>query len=242
MIVTDKPLTIFDIESTGVNIQADRIVQLAIKYYEPGREPLSYKFTIDPERPISPEATEVHGITDEDVKGKPLFNSIAPDIFPMFQGSIVAGYNLKRFDVPMIANEFYRAGFIWKPNVEQILDAIDIVRYFNPNTLEAAYKRYTGKDIEDAHDAMSDTQATDELLHVMIEQHFGLVTLKEIREAIEDFTIDVEGKFYRDEDGDICFTFGKHKGEKCKDNPGFCKWMQTKDFSQNSKRIAMQFI
>ena len=240
-----KPIAFFDLESTGVDLANDRIIQIAILkvYVDEGIEHLSDYRTeklvhyVNPQRPIL--NSEIHGITDEMVKDAPTFNSLAPDIIAFLSGCDLSGFNIVKFDIPLLAEEVARAGFNFSLKERNVIDPFILYKILNSQSLSAAYKKYTGNELEGAHDAMNDVLASFEVLKGMIVQQHVPSDLSELLKFQAggkefDSTVDFAGKFIRNKDGEIILNFGKHKGEKAKDHLDFVSWMQGKDFTRDT--------
>jgi DNA polymerase-3 subunit epsilon len=185
---------------------------------------------------IPPGATKVHGITDEMVKDCPPFSSVAHKIQALFRGKDILGFNLRRLDLPLLDAELRRCDLKLEldPDV-RIIDAFGIYSKKNPRTLSDAVKAYCGEDHTDAHGAGADADATLRVLLAQLKAYPDLDTMTV--EALADFSllgdnrpVDLAGKLYRDKDGDVCFGFSAHKGQKVRDDPGFARWMLSKDF------------
>ncbi len=253
-----KEIVFFDIESTGLNIMRDRIVQIAlIKMFPGDKEPEEAELLVNPGIPISKEAMEVHGITAEMVRNKPDFKSIAKRLFDWIGDADLGGYNSNRFDIPMLMEEFARAGLDFDISKRRLVDVQRIFYRMEPRTLKAAYKKFCGKDLVDAHDALVDVKATVEVLkgqldaykEVDYEDGDGFIVEKPIQNNIQklhDFTndlntVDVTNRLKYNADGDIVFNFGKYANQTVakvlKENKQYHHWIQEKDFSQQVKKI-----
>lgn len=254
----DRDLVFFDLESTGLNIMQDRIIQIALIKYEPGKaEPIELMQLINPGIPITKEAYEVHKISNEDVKNKPTFQQVGQKLFDFIGDADLAGYNSNRFDVPMLMEEFYRIGLDFDIDKRRLLDVQRIFHKMEPRTLKAALNFYCGKSLEDAHDALADTRATVDVLIGQInryqnedyEDNDGNIVEKPIRNdiaLIADFindksSVDVTNRLKLTEDGKIAFNFGKYTGqiaaEVFKKEPSYYHWMMERDFSAQVKKI-----
>ncbi len=242
-----RPVVFFDLETTGTSVTNDRIVEIClIKIYPDGKEE---KLTerINPEMPISPGASKIHGIYDEDVKDKPKFQELSAKIFSFFLGSDVGGYNIFGFDLPMIINEFERVG-MQAPidSSTKVLDPMRIYHKMEKRDLSAAYRFYCNKEIDNAHSAEDDILATIEVLNSQVLKY----SLEKDVSSLDDFcryenekdTIDMDGKFRRDESGEVVFTFGTNRGKKVKENLGMLKWMLDKDFKEDTKEHARKLL
>lgn len=256
-------LVFFDLESTGLNIMRDRIIQFAgIKYFADGREPEELEMLINPGIPIGLSAMEVHGITPADVARKPTFDQVAQQIFDYFGNADLGGYNISRFDVPMLMEEFARAGMDFKVDKRKFVDVQRIFYKMEPRNLRAALRFYCGKEMENAHDAMVDVRATVDVLIGQIEKYNdvdfvdddGNVTEKPVRNdmvALHDFTqdtdtIDVTKRLKYNDHGEIVFNFGKYAGEPLKKvfekEPNYAHWILNKEFSVQVKNIVRNVV
>ena len=241
----EKPLAFFDLETTGVNVAVDRIVEISIiKVFPDGsRETLTKR--VNPTIPILPEATEVHGITDADVANEPTFSEIAREVSAFLTGCDMAGYNIMRFDLPMLVEEMLRAGAKHFPKEgARFVDAMSIFHHFEKRDLEAALKFYCDKDIVDAHSAEADALAVVDVLGAQIDR-YGLgddiAQLQELSTQGQEI-IDYAGKFTRDDNGDIVFTFGKNKGRRVVDDPSYVEWMCRGEFTRDTKEKGMGIL
>jgi DNA polymerase-3 subunit epsilon len=247
-----RPLVFFDLETTGVDPDRDRIVQMALIRCEPGGERREYVTLVNPERPIPPEATAIHGIRDEDVRDKPSFAQVRREVEELLAGADLAGYNSIRFDGPLLAAELHRAGSGMDLRGVRHLDALVIFRMMEPRNLTAAYRKYCGKDLEGAHDALADTRATLEVLDAQVayyEEVPGTVDeLHTVCNPHEGRYVDRAGKFVWTEDGLAAFSFGKHQGRTLNDlcadpkDRSYLEWMLTKDFSEEIKGILREAL
>lgn len=244
-----RPLVFFDLETTGVNVATDRIVEISlVKQYTNGNtESLTRR--VNPQIPIPAEATAVHHITNEDVADMPVFSQLAPEILAFIENCDLAGYNSNHFDVPMLQEELLRAGVDVDLRKEHhFVDAFVIFQKHTPRNLTAAYKHYCGKDLEGAHGANADTEATREVLLAQLEQHADVpVTV----EALEEYTTmqktaDLAGRIGYDAAGREIFLFGKHRGKTLAEvfsrEPSYNSWIQEGDFPLYTKRICRQVM
>lgn len=241
----DKPLAVFDIESTGINKKADRLIDLAVIKFWPDGRTESFTFRVNPERPIPPDATEIHGITDEMVKGCPTFQQIAPRVLEVFKNCDLAGYNILGFDIPLLTEEFARAGLVFDTQNSRVLDAQRIFHKKVPRDLPAALAYYCGEMHLDAHDAMADVQATVRVLEGQFERY---ADLPRDMERLDEYCnprhpdwVDRSGKF-KWAGGEVAINFGKKQGtsliEIARTDPGFLKWMLKSDFAPDALEIA----
>jgi DNA polymerase-3 subunit epsilon len=228
----------FDLETTGVEAAVDRIVSIAYRITSDATGEIleNYHQLVNPQMPIPPKATEVHGITDEMVKDQPTFEELAKTLHIKFTGRTVAGYNIIRFDIPLLIAEFGRAGIHWKPTAA--MDLLHALRKIYPMDLSSVYARIFNKELENAHDAMADVIATHELSTFFTREH----DLDDLGGIPEDL-VDWGGKFRRNSDGKYEFTFGKHKGEQVTvDHVGFLEWMMDKDFHPDTLSLTRRMI
>ncbi|HRO07869.1 MAG TPA: 3'-5' exonuclease [Saprospiraceae bacterium] len=257
----DRNLVFFDIESTGLNIIKDRIIQIAlIKYTPNGDTPEELSLLVNPGIPISEEAYNVHGISNEDVRNKPTFEQIGKSIYDFIGQADLAGYNSDRFDIPMLIEEFHRIGIQFDISKRRLVDVQKIFYKMEPRTLKAAYKFYCDKDLEDAHDALADVRATVEVFKGQITAYDNkdytdgdgnvLKTpikndIKQIAAFIKDSSaIDITQRLKVNAKEEIIFNFGKYSGrsvaEVFKTEPTYYHWMMEKDFSAQVKQIITQ--
>ncbi len=243
-----KPIIFFDLETTGVNFQSDRIVEISyIKVFPNGTEETKCQ-RVNPERPIPAEATAIHHITDADVAGEPTFRQIARELARTFQGCDIAGFNSNKFDVPLLQEEFLRAGVEdFEPGRCRLIDVQTIFHKMEQRTLSAAYKFYCGKSLEDAHSAQADTRATYEVLKAQLDRYAG--ELKNDMDFLAEFSsqvkrVDLAGRLIYDKQGRETFNFGKYKGlpvdEVFAKDPNYCDWMQKSDFAEDTKKAVMR--
>ncbi len=239
-----NPLVFFDLETTGINIVKDRIVEISIlKVYPNGKEEIKSR-RINPEQPIPAEATAIHGITDEDVKDCPTFKQVAKSLADILEGCDLAGFNSSRFDVPLLAEEFLRAGIDFDMRKRKFVDVQIIFHKKEQRTLEAAYKFYCDKELENAHSAEADTLATYEVLKAQLDRYPDLVNdIAVLSQEYSSFNdnVDLAGRMVYDENGVEVFNFGKHKGkpvvEVLRNEPSYYSWMMDGDFPLNTKQI-----
>ena len=238
-----RPLVFFDIESTGLSPEKDRIVEISlIKVYPDGHEEVRTR-RLNPECHIPEESTAVHGITDDDVRDCPTFRQVAKSLASMIQGCDIAGYNSNRFDVPLLGEEFIRAGVEVDFSRCRFIDVQTIFHKMERRTLEAAYKFYCEKDLTEAHSAEADTRATLEVLKAQLDRYPE--DLQNDVEFLSSFTtqqrnLDLAGRFVYNEKDEVVINFGKHKGtpvaEVLKKEPGYYDWVMKADFSEDTKQ------
>lgn len=239
---TSKGIATFDLETTGLDIVKDRIIQIAVVRKDNDGKIEEKKVLINPEIPIAPEATEVHGITNEMVKDAPTFKQVARSLYKYIEGYDLSGYNILRFDLPLLVEELLRAGVDFSFDGVKIIDVMKIYKKLHPRDLGSCYNYYTGRTLDGAHDALNDTRATAEILDAMTKEEGELEgkTMDELDEMSNDnkSIVDFAGKFTRNDAGVICFNFGKHKGTPCANELGFIDWMIGKDFTQDTLNWA----
>ena len=242
-----NPLVFFDLETTGINIVKDRIVEISfVKVHPNGKEECKTR-RINPEMPIPPESTAIHGITDEDVKDCPTFKEIAKSLAAQIEGCDLAGYNSNRFDIPLLAEEFLRAGVDIDLNKRKFIDVQTIFHKMEQRTLSAAYKFYCDKSLENAHTAEADTMATYEILKAQLDRYpDDLQNDMEFLSKYSSFTnnVDFAGRMVYNEDGKEVINFGKYKGklveEVLKNDPGYYSWIMNGDFPLNTKKVLTE--
>ncbi|MCK4852718.1 MAG: 3'-5' exonuclease [Bacteroidales bacterium] len=238
-----NPLIFFDLETTGINIASDRIVEISWLKIQPAGTESGQTQLVNPTIPIDPRAIEIHGITDEDVKDKPTFAEIARTLAKEFEGCDFAGYNSNKFDIPLLAEEFLRAGVDFDLRKRKFIDVQVIFHKMEQRTLIAAYKFYCQKDLEDAHSAEADTLATYEILKAQLDYYENLQNDVDYLSAFskQNRSVDLAGRIiYNDKDIEV-FNFGKYKGEPVeevlKKDPGYFGWILNGDFPLYTKKV-----
>ncbi len=239
-----NPLVFFDLETTGTNISSDRIVEICyLKVYPNGNEEAK-TLRINPEMHIPEASTAIHGIHDEDVADCPTFKEVAKDIAKDLEGADIAGFNSNRFDVPVLVEEFLRAGIDIALTPRKIIDLQDIFHKQEPRTLSAAYKFYCGKNLEDAHTAEADTRATYEVLKAQLDKYPDVLAndvsfLSEYSSYSKN--VDFAGRIVYDDQNVEVFNFGKYKGQPVAEilrrDPGYYGWILNGDFTLNTKNV-----
>ena len=261
-----KPLAFFDLEATGTNVGSDRIVEIAIiklnpdgsVVYKPDLKKES-RFLINPEMPIPPEVSEIHGIYDEDVADKPTFADVAESLFKFLFDCDLAGYNSNKFDIPMLAEEFLRCGITFDLRDRNLIDVQNIFHLMEQRTLKAAYKFYCQKELKGAHEAMADVQATMEVFKAQLDRYkeveiedkkgntFTPVVndmshLHEVSQRHKN--VDLMGRIVYNSDNVEVFNFGKFRGqpveEVLKKEPGYYGWMMNGDFPRYTKMVLKE--
>lgn len=239
----DRPIVFFDLETTGTNITDDRIVELSyIKVFPDGREE-SKTLRINPGRPIPPEATAVHHISDADVADAPLFGAVARELEQVFTGVDIAGFNSNRFDVPLLVEEFLRVGTQIDMTKCRFVDVQTIFHKMEQRTLSAAYLFYCGKELDGAHSANADTRATYEVLKAQLDRYGNLQNDIDYLAKFSTQTrnVDFAGRIvYNDKNVEV-FNFGKYKGmpvaEVLARDSGYYSWIMQGDFPLNTKNV-----
>ncbi len=256
-LIKDRPLVFFDLETTGTNVLTDRIVELTlVKLYPDGQREVKTR-RLNPEMPIPPEATAIHKISDEDVKDAPTFRQISKNLFICLEGCDLGGYNIARFDIPVLVREFARAGLSFSLEGRRIIDVYTIFCRMEPRNLSAAYQFFCGKKMEDAHSAEADTLATVDIFEAQMERYSKLEK-SQLPETVELFPTDLDslhafccqqnpdavdrgGKF-KWRNGVAVIGFGRNAGiplaKIAVDNPDFLRWIIKSDFEADVKKIA----
>lgn len=241
MLHITKPLAFIDLETTGTNLGTDRIVEIAIVKLLPDGNRSNKRRLINPEMPIPPQVSEIHGITDEMVKDAPTFKQVAQELKQMLDGCDIAGYNSNRFDIPLLMEEFIRVEVDFDMKGRRLLDVQKIFHMMEPRTLSAAYKFYCDKNLENAHSAEADAQATAEILEAQLKRYPSLGdSVDSVLKAIgEEVIVDFARRFGV-ENGVEVFNFGKHKGrpvsEVLRAEPQYYDWMMRGDFPRHTKQ------
>lgn len=241
-----KPIVFFDLETTGINIAKDRVVEISILKVFPNGNKESKTWLVNPEIEIPKEASEIHGITNEKVVAEPTFKELALQINELIGDADLAGFNSNRFDIPLLAEELLRAGIDFNMNNRKAVDVQTIFHKKEQRTLSAGYQFYCGKELVGAHGAEADTKATYEILLAQVEKYEDL---ENSVEALSEFS--THGKradfagfiLFNDKDQEI-FSFGKYKGrtveEVFKENPGYNAWIQNADFPLYTKKVLKE--
>lgn len=241
-----KPIAFFDLETTGINIASDRIIEISVVKVHPNGKEDWYTKRINPEMLINPEAISIHGITDEDVKDCPKFKEIGKELARFLEGCDLAGYNAIRFDIPMLAEEFLRADVDFEMKKRQYVDVQVIFHKKEQRTLSAAYKFYCKKTLKDAHSAEADTAATFEILKSQLEHYEDLENDIDYlaKYSLQNNNADLAGRLVFNSKGVEVFNFGKYKGkpieEVLKSDPGYYSWIMNGDFPRYTKKIMTE--
>jgi len=246
MLQLDRPLVFFDLETTGLSVASDRIVEISfLKVHPVLLDTHRWTERLNPTILINPSARAVHGISDEDVADKPTFKKMARRFYEYLGNCDLAGFNCRRFDVPMLAEEFLRCKINFPTQHTRVVDAGVIFKHFERRTLAAALQFYCGKKLTDAHAAEADTKATFEVLIAQLERYPAMgkrVGELALLSSYGEKTIDWAGKICLDQDGDYCYNFSSKKGSKIKDAPGLAKWMLKQDFTLDTKQHVRRIL
>ncbi len=238
-----KPICFFDLETTGIQVSKDRIVEISILKVFPNGNKESKTWLVNPEMKIPAETTAVHGITDEKVANEPTFKELAPVVYQMIKDSDLAGFNSDRFDIPLLAEEMLRAEIDFDMKNTVTVDVQTIFHKKEQRTLSAGYKFYCGKDLDGAHSAAVDTNATYEILLAQLERYPDLENnIKDLSEfSTRKKSADFAGFIIYNKEEQEVFSFGKHKGklveEVLQSEPGYYNWIQNADFPLYTKKV-----
>jgi DNA polymerase-3 subunit epsilon len=245
-----KPLVFIDLETTGINVAQDRIVEIAIIKAHPTEEIKKMRKLVNPGMPIPAQASAVHGITNEMVANAPTFKEVANEIKQFIAGCDVGGYNSNRFDIPLLVEEFLRIGLEVDFDNVEMLDVQKIFHLMEPRNLSAAYKFYCDKDLENAHSAEADIAATWEILQAQViryaDKNIGTTVAQILDKIGREKLVDYARRFVYDEKDRIVFNFGKHKGKPVEqvlnEEPQYYDWMQRADFEEHTKLKLRQIF
>lgn len=253
-----NPIVFFDLEGTGINVGTDRIVEISLVKLHPDGQKDIYTQRVHPTIPIPLESSLIHGIYDADVKDKPYFKDIAKDVNQFIGSSDLAGFNVLKYDIPLLVEEFLRTGIDFDLEKRNLLDAQKIFFMMEKRNLTAAYKFYCGKTLENAHSAEADTLATMDVFQAQVVRYAGEEMedlqgnkigifendMKKLHELINEKMVDLAGRFVFNSEGVEVFNFGKHKGKTVaqvlKEEPGYYDWMMRGDFPLDTKRKLTQ--
>lgn len=241
-----KPICFFDLETTGTNIARDRIVEISVLKIYPNGNKTSKTWLVNPEMPIPEEASNIHGITDEKVAGEPTFKMLSGEIYQLIKDSDLGGYNSNRFDIPLLAEEMLRAEVDFDMKNMVSVDVQTIFHKMEKRTLEAAYKFYCDKELNNAHSAEADTLATYEVLKSQLDRYPELENnIKKLAEfSSRNNNLDFAGFIGMNDQGEAIFTFGKHNGKKVEEildtEPGYFGWILNADFPLYTKKVLTQ--
>jgi len=236
-----RPIVFIDLETTGINIALDRIIEIAIIKILPDKTKQVKHKLVNPQMPIPEASSAVHGITDEKVKDAPTFKEVANELKQFIDNADLSGYNSNRFDIPLLMEEFLRAGIVLEMNNRRMLDVQTIFHMMEKRTLAAAYKFYCEKELTEAHSAEADASATWEILEAQLTryEHLGNTLDTVLKFTGEEKYVDFARRFVIDKDVEV-FNFGKHKGrcvaEVLKAEPQYYDWMMKGDFPLHTKQ------
>jgi DNA polymerase-3 subunit epsilon len=239
----ERPIAFFDLETTGLDIAKDRIVEVAVlKVFPDGKEEV-YTQRVNPEMPIPAETSDIHGIFQADIENEPTFREIAPKLAIMLMDSDLGGFNSNHFDIPLLLEEFLRVDINFDIEGKHLVDVQKIFHKKEPRNLAAAVRFYCNKELENAHSAEADIRATYDVLLGQLERY------SDLRKGVEQLhkfsqqgsrRIDFAGRFVYNKEKQACFNFGKHKGKTVEqvlsNEPGYYAWMMKSDFSLNTKQ------
>lgn len=251
-----RPVAFFDLETTGLNTTTDRIVEISILRVNPNGTEEQRTWLLNPTIPISPEASSVHGYTNEMVADKPTFKQVAPDIAKFLTNCDLAGYNILKFDLPMLVEEFLRVEVDFDLKSRDFIDVMNIFMKMEPRTLKGAYRFFCHAELEGAHGAGADTKATYEVLKAMLDRYQGVEyedgkgnkspgpvnDIKELSQfSAHHRNADLSGQIIYDDEGKEVFQFGKHKGKRVEEvfrmEPSYYSWMMNSDFPLYTKKL-----
>jgi len=243
-----KPIVFFDLETTGVKVAVDRIVEISILKIFPNGNKESKTWLVNPTVPIPEETTLIHGITNEKVVNEPTFSELSDDIYRLIENCDLAGFNSNKFDIPLLAEEFLRAGIEFNMKNRKAVDIQNIFHKLEQRTLIAAYKFYCDKDLTNAHSAKADTNATYEILLAQLDKYSELENnidfLSDFSERGGKFA-DLAGFIRYNQKGEEVLSFGKYRDITLKqiwnDNPGYFSWIKQADFPLYTKNIMNNF-
>jgi len=241
-----KPLVIFDLETTGLNTDKDRIIEIGILKINPTGENELLETKVNPEMDIPQIITDLTGITNEDVKDQPTFKEISEEVMELVSDSDLAGYNSNKFDIPLLSSELKRVGENLDLRGKALIDVCYIFKSKERRNLANAYKFYCGEKLENSHTAMADLQATWKILQEQVRRYPDLSLDAEVlHNASKDASqVDLAGKLTKDKAGNVCINFGKHKGKTLVNlkatEPNYLKWILDSDFTQDTKNYIEQ--
>lgn len=251
-----RPIAFFDLETTGLNTTHDRIVEISVLKINTDGSEEQRTWLLNPEIPISAEASSVHGYTNEMVKNEPTFREKAKEIALFIGNADLAGYNILKFDLPMLMEEFLRVDYEFDLKSRDFIDVMNIFMKMEPRTLKGAYRFFCHAELEGAHGAGADTKATYEVLKAMLDKYDGVMyedgkgnktqgpvnDMKELSQfSAHHQNADLSGQIIYDEEGKEVFQFGKHKGRRVEDvfrmEPAYYSWMMNSDFPLYTKKL-----
>ncbi|NCI46474.1 3'-5' exonuclease [Sediminibacterium soli] len=243
----NRPIAFIDLETTGINISVDRIVEIAIIKIMPDGTRIAKRKLINPLMPIPVTSSDIHGITDDMVKDAPSFKQVANEVKQFMEGCDLGGYNSNRFDIPMLIEEFLRIGMDFQTEGRKFVDVQRIFHLMEQRTLSAAYKFYCQKNLDGAHSAEADASATWEVLEAQVERYPAIGDTVEsiVKFTGEEDIVDFARRFVKEKGVEI-FNFGKHKGKPVvqvlKEEPQYYDWMMKGDFAMNTKQKLTEIL
>lgn len=240
-----RPIVFLDLETTGTDLVADRVVQICLLKMLPDSSEEARTRLINPGIPIPKEATDIHGITGADVKDQPRFRDIANALYDFLGGCDLAGYNSNAFDIPFLVEEFARCGIEFPQEGTRLIDVCTIFKRKEERTLSAAYKFYCGKILEHAHNAEADVRATYEVFRAQQERYndIGALTIEQLHTfCLPGNMVDFARYLVRNNKGEIVFNFGKYKGKPVAQHPDYARWMLENDFPEGTKRVLRKVV
>jgi DNA polymerase III subunit epsilon len=241
-----RPIAFLDLETTGINVSSDRIVEISVLKISPNGKEEWMTSRVNPEMPIPAKSTAIHGITDMDVANAPTFKEIAKNLAAFMEGTDLAGFNAIKFDIPVLAEEFLRVNIDFNFRKHKYVDVQVIFHKKEQRTLAAAYQFYCKRELENAHSSKADTQATFEVLKAQLDRYNDLENDVEKLADYSSFNniADLAGRIIFDENGIEIFNFGKHKGKPVekvfRDEPSYYAWMMNGDFPLYTKKIITE--
>ena len=245
----ERPLAVFDLETTGVRIGRDRIVQIAVVRLMPDGTREKWQSLVNPEMPIPPEATAVHGISNADVADAPVLAELSGELLRELNGCDLCGFNVLRFDLPFLSEELYRVGATWDSSTLRVIDALRIYHHFERRDLTAAARFYLDREHTGAHDALADVEMPADVLLAQLERY---TELPRTASALGEFcgdrkrAPDAAGKLLFDDQGAVCLAFGKYKGWTIenigRNDPGYMQWLMTKAELPGSTLAVMKNV
>ncbi len=246
----ERPIVFMDLEATGLNPAFDRIVELTFVKVNSDLLEETKTARVNPGIPIPPEATRLHGISDDDVRDRPMFREYAADLVAFLEDCDLGGFGITRYDVPLLEAEFRRAEVEFSCQGRRIIDALSVYHRLDPRDLAAAYRRYCGKELENVHASEADVRAAMEILECQLDTHpeipRDVVGLHALCNPVKKDRIDADGKFVWLK-GEACFNFGKYRGKRLRDiantTPDYIEWVAVRgDFSEEVKQIALRAL
>lgn len=241
-----RPIAFIDLETTGINVSSDRIVELSVLKISPNGKEQWMSTRVNPEMAIPPKSTAIHGIKDEDIAKSPTFKEVARNLAAFLEGCDLAGYNAIKFDIPVLAEEFLRVNIDFSFIKRRYIDVQVIFHKKEQRTLSAAYQFYCKKDLQDAHSSKADTAATFEILKSQLDRYQDLENDVEKLAEFSSFNtnVDFAGRIILDENGVEVFNFGKHKGKPVEavfnEEPAYYSWMMNGEFPLYTKKVLTE--